>query len=432
MDPVFAFDREVIPFGTIARGQVSSVHPVNKWLRVRAIVNGDFTPLRNAQIEFTTLILPDGRELAVSTLDAEALNSIYAEPSKKKIKPHSKTQSQSNPQPQDQNGGILGIAKKSAKDQLNGAISARTHGIADIVRSPNKKERLVDFCWSKLPYHPQYLRRGTRIDAPLRNALPFGTAEIPPGELVSLGSQPPPDSVARVRLLTSLDSGTSKTSEPVEAVLAAPVFSAGGQLALPEGTRLTGAVVVAKRARFFHRSGQLRFNFHSVDLPEEAAKLAPSEPTAQSLKTDAILEGAEGSGTAPIRVDAEGGVAAQESKTRFLAPAISLILASRSADNDAGRHATNGTGVSEPNISGRTLGGGLGLGMVGSAVAQSSKYVGMAFGYYGLAWSVYLNVVARGSDVHFSKNAMMDIRFGSRPTSTSARSSSHLQSTTHQ
>ena len=52
--------------------------------------------------------------------------------------------------------------------------------------------------------------------------------------------------------------------------------------------------------------------------------------------------------------------------------------------------------------------------MLGAAVSQSSPYVGMAFGYYGLAWSVYSSVIARGGEVQFDKNAMMDIKFGAR------------------
>jgi hypothetical protein len=38
----------------------------------------------------------------------------------------------------------------------------------------------------------------------------------------------------------------------------------------------------------------------------------------------------------------------------------------------------------------------------------------MALGYYGLAWSVYSNVIGRGAEVEFEKNAMMDIKFGAR------------------
>jgi hypothetical protein len=322
-------------------------------------------------------------------------------------------------QPQDQNGGILGTAKQTAKDRIKGTLNSRSSGIADIVRGPNKKEKLVDFLWSKLPYHPQYVRRGTRFDAVLRNLLPFGFESIKRGELAELGSQPRPDSVVHVRLLTPLDSASAKQGDGVEAVVAAPLFSPQRKLVLPEGTRLIGTVVVTKKARSFHRAGQLRFNFQKVDLPQEVANLQPTAPAAAApLKTQATLAGAEASGTAPIKVDSEGGVQAKESKTRFIAPMISLILASRAADNE--RHhdhdgdANDATGRANGNISGRTLGGGLGFGMLGSAVSQSSKYVGMAFGYYGLAWSVYSNVIAHGGEVQFEKNTMMDIKFGAR------------------
>src|ERR1035438_5259924 len=163
MEPVFAFDREVVPAGTVAQGAVSRVRPAGRWQRVRAILNGDFTPLRSAEVEFTSLTLPEGRTLATHTVQAPAMNSIYTEPPK-----NPKNPKRQKSQPQNQNGGILGTVKQTAKDQVNGAINARTRGIADIVRAPNKKEKLVDLFWSKLPYHPQYYRRGTRFDAPLR------------------------------------------------------------------------------------------------------------------------------------------------------------------------------------------------------------------------------------------------------------------------
>ena len=406
LESVFAFDREVLPVGTIAIGQVSRVQPVGKWQRARAIVNGDFTPLRQAEVVFTTLVLPDGRKLAIQTVETVGLNSIYTEPSNKPSKKNShKTQ------PQSQNGGILGTAKQTAKDRINGAINARSRGIADIVRSPNKKEKLVDLLWSKLPYHPQYVRRGTRFDASLRDPLNFGVVPVKQGDFAALGSQPLPDSVVHARLLTALDSASAKTGQEVKVVVSAPLFSPDHKLLFPEGTLLTGTVVLAKRGRSFHRPGQLRFNFQRVDLPPEIANMRSTAPA--PIATQAILEAGEGSGTAPIKVDSEGGVQAKESKTRFIAPVISLMLASRAADNDAGRHHDAGGG-GEPNVSGRTLGGGSGFGMLGAAVAQSSRYVGMAFGYYGLAWSIYSSVIARGGEVQFDKNAVMDIKFGTR------------------
>ena len=409
LESVFAFDREVLPAGTVALGEVNRVQPVGKWERARAIVNGDFTPLHLAQVEFTTLVLPDGRRLATHTVETVGLTSIYTEPSNKPSK-----KKHPSAGPQSQNGGILGTAKQTVKDQINGAINARTRGIADIVRSPNKKEKLIDFLWAKLPYHPQYVRRGTRFDASLRDPLPFGFLPVKPADFTALGSQPPPDSVVHVRLLTALDSASAKLGQEVKAVVTAPLFSPDHKLVFPEGTSLTGTVVLAKRARFFHRPGQLRFNFQRIDLPEEVARMRFALPAPAPLSTPAILAAAEGSGTAPIKVDSEGGVQAKESKTRFIAPVISLMIASRAADNDAGHHDASGTAGGNGNVGGRTLGGGSGFGMLGALAAQSSRYVGMAFGYYGLAWSVYSNVIARGGEVQFDKNAVMEIKFGTR------------------
>ena len=134
------------------------------------------------------------------------LNSIYTEPSKKKQKAA----------PQNPNNGTLGTAKQTAKEKIQQAVNARSGGFADIVRGPNKKEKLVDFLWAKLPYHPQYMRRGTRFDAPLQDALQFGTEPVKVSDLAALGSQPSSDSVARVRLLTALDSASAKQGEPVD------------------------------------------------------------------------------------------------------------------------------------------------------------------------------------------------------------------------
>lgn len=271
--------------------------------------------------------------------------------------------------------------------------------------------------WSKAPYHPQYWRRGTRFDSPLQDPLELGSIPVKPEDLGALGTQPAPNSVAHVRLLAALSSASAKQGEGVEAVLTAPLFSTDHKLVLPEGTRLTGDVVLARKARSFHRAGKLRFNFQKIALPEEVANLRPGRPAPAPIKTQAILEAAEGTGTAPIQVDSEGGVQAKESKTRFIAPAISLVLASHASYDGRHRDADEAGGYAGggANVSGRTLGGGLGFGLLGTATSQTSPYVGMAFGYYGLAWSVYSTVVGRGADVEFEKNAMMDIKFAARP-----------------
>jgi hypothetical protein len=68
------------------------------------------------------------------------------------------------------------------------------------------------------------------------------------------------------------------------------------------------------------------------------------------------------------------------SKTRLLRPVIARLVAAKSLDNHAGKH----------NIE-------------------------SALGFYGLARSVYSNIVARGREVTFEKNTAMAIRFGAPP-----------------
>jgi hypothetical protein len=116
LEPIYAFDREVVPAGTFAHGEVGRVQPVGKWQRVRAILNGDFTPLRSAELEIDGLTLPDGRQLPTHTAGTAPLTSIYAEPSKKQTRKAS---------PQSQNGGILGTGKQMAKDQIRVFFSSR-------------------------------------------------------------------------------------------------------------------------------------------------------------------------------------------------------------------------------------------------------------------------------------------------------------------
>jgi hypothetical protein len=433
LDPVYAFDRQVIPAGAVALGKVDRLQSIPKWQRVRAILNGDFTPLHTAPIEFTTLVMPDGSRLPLHTAQGLGLNSIVSSRAQKKLNSTAP-----------QNTGVLGTGKQQVKDVIQGQLD-RARSISDTIRGPNKMEKLEDYLLAKLPYHPQYVRRGTRFDAELVDPLNFGSAPVPPGSLALVGTQPQADSVAHARLITPLNSFSSKPGQTVVAVLAEPVFSTDHKLILPEGTHLEGTVVVAKKARLFHRSGQLRFSFREIQLSAEVARLQATAPVApvaterpvqETLKfrTEASLQGAESTGQTPLKVDGEGGVKATESKTRFLAAAAAVMIARRAGDNDAGRNASGQATGPNPNVGGRTLGGGLGFGMLGSAISQASPYVGAAFGYYGMAWSLYSALIARGAEVEFGKNAMVDIRFNTRaeppveksPANGAAQSPGHM------
>ena len=77
-----------------------------------------------------------------------------------------------------------------------------------------------------------------------------------------------------------------------------------------------------------------------------------------------------------------------------------------------------GSRVTGPTSGEGTLGGGIGFGLLGSIAAQSSHTVGAAFGYYGLAWSIFSTVIAPGANVQFGKDAAIDIGFNQRTPDT--------------
>lgn len=422
LEPVYAFDREVIPAGAVVLGKVTTVRPVSGGDRARAILGGDFTPLHTAPVEFNTLIMPDGRRIPLHTTANLGLDSIV---------PAHPPRTSSNPSTQPaQNTGIIGTGKQKVSDAVHAQID-RARSIPDIVRGPDKMERVEDYLVTKLPYHPQWVRKGTRFDADLLDPLDFGSAPFVSGSLAPEGTQPSADSVGHARLITPLDSASSKAGEKVEAVLAQPIFSADHKLILPEGTRLEGSVVEARRARRLRRSGQLRFVFKSMELPEEMAKLEAAQvpaavaadtrrttPPVLKYRTQADLKAAESSGKAQLKVDGEGGVHVAESKTRFLAAAAAVMIARRSGDLDPIRNRSGQVVGQSQNVGGRTIGGGFGFGLLGTGIAQSSRVVGAAFGYYGMAWALYSTLIARGSEVQFGKDAVIDIKFTARPDET--------------
>jgi hypothetical protein len=227
-------------------------------------------------------------------------------------------------------------------------------------------------------------------------------------DLKGLGVEAPADTPVVMRLLTTVSSANAHVGDPLTGVLSQPLYSRDHQLALPEGTQLTGKITLAHGARMFHRGGQLRFSFDNVKVPT-LASVEPPRPE----RTQTQLTAAEPT-SGPLKVDPEGTAKATEPKTRFLRPVLAGLVAAKSLDNDAGKTSSGGANA---NYSGRGLGGFSGFGLLGTFAAYGPKPLGTALGFYGLAWSVYSTVISRGREVTFEKNNAMAIRFGPPPRS---------------
>ncbi len=79
-EPVWAFDRIVIPAGTSVQGTITSLRPVSKYARTLAIVRGDFTPLKEAEVSFGEITPSGGKPLGIDSTPSLGLASIYIPP----------------------------------------------------------------------------------------------------------------------------------------------------------------------------------------------------------------------------------------------------------------------------------------------------------------------------------------------------------------
>jgi len=104
-----------------------------------------------------------------------------------------------------------------------------------------------------------------------------------------------------------------------------------------------------------------------------------------------------------VKLDSEGGAEATTSKSRYLATAMSIGLATLATGDDAHNGAAGGSGV----------GGFKLVGIVMGAVARSRAF-NTSMGAYGAAVSIYTNFMARGHEVEFPKNTAMQIGVGTR------------------
>jgi hypothetical protein len=391
IEPVFAFDREVLPAGTEVHGHISGFKSASRLIRIRALMGGNFTPIREPLLAFDSLMTQDGKTIPIAPEVSVGADTVV----------------RFNNSAESQKKGRVAAATELARQQ----IEAKKRAVLDTIKGPGKMDRVKEQLWSLAPWHPQYLPAGSRFNAKLTSSLEFGEVRIPVDALAELGSQPPSDAVVAARLITALDSKTATHGMTVEAVLTRPLMSPEGHILFPEGSRLTGDVVQTEPARRWHRNGKLAFMFTQMAPP--AGLIAGVAPPAKQ-EVEGRLDGVEVNGKdGTVQLDEEGGAAATSSKKRFIAPAISMVLAMHGADNDPVRVHGVKTGAYQHNYAGHLLSGVVGFGLLGGAVGRFIGPAGTALGFYGAGRSIYSNIVARGQEVTFPMNTPIEIRFGS-------------------
>ena len=378
VEPVYAFDKLVVPVGTTATGEITKIEGISNGKRTLSALDADFTPAHKIDVEFTEFVLPDGKHLSIHTRVTPGSGQVIqfitaADADQQKDTKHAAAAKAKE-------------AKAEAKREWDSAMQQ--------VKEPGKVRKIERYAVAQLPVHPQYIDAGTVYLAELQQPLDFGSEPLTPQLAGSLISLPPDGSFVRARLMTPLSSATSQIDDQVEAMLTRPLFD-GDRLILPQGAILRGSIVQVEPARHMSRNGQLRFVFHDLVLPNGLDQ-----------KVSTVLAGVQAGKTDNLKLDSEGGARAISPKSRYLQTGIALGLAAVSAAGDGDADVLN-----------KSAGGANGFKLVGIAVgiAARSNPLGIAMGALGASRSVYIHFIARGRDVVFPENTAMQIGIGVRP-----------------
>jgi hypothetical protein len=394
-EPVYSFDKIVVPAGSEVTGKVAHIDGVSKIQRTVAALNANFSPDRRVYIEFDELVLGDGRHLPLYTVVSPASQGVL----------------QFVPANAKQPTGAAAEAKNAASRKVN-EVRQEARREWDFamqqLHEPGKMHRLERLGEAELPYHPQYMDAGTSFNVDLQVPLDFGTEPLKAEALSAIGNPPPAGSVVHALLVTPLNSATAKKGEPVEAVISQPLV-VSNQLFLPQGSHIKGSVLQVRSARRLNRNGQLRVVFHQVVPPDGIEQ-----------KVEASLEGVEVAKGEHLSLDAEGGAQVTSPRTRYLTTGIAVALAASSMNSDHDARFHGGDGGGDPGAG--AANGASGFGFIGTLVGAvaHSRVVASGFGFYGAAMSIYSHFLARGRDVVYPKDMSMVIGLGTREPHTTA------------
>ncbi|MDP9038049.1 MAG: hypothetical protein M3O02_02090 [Acidobacteriota bacterium] len=388
--PVYADNRLLLPAGTPVLGTVASLHS-NRTRRVQAVLGGDFTPFRTPVVQFTSILLPDGVAVPLSTQPAAEGAPIFRAVA-----------------PPPSHGGLV-------RRQLHSGLTVARDNLA-LFLSPGKGARLLQFVYSQLPYHPQRIEPGTAWTVETSAPLTIPAQPAPPPPLPEPtrnrhfwepepAAPPPPNTdsstwIVEAYLTEPLSSQTSVTGTPIHATVAQPVLAPDGSVAVPQGAVLLGSVTRAKPSRRFGRTGVLSFNFRQLVLPGSDDK--------QTVETR--LTGADSA--ANVALNAEGQAKAKP-QNKIAVPLILALMASQPLDQrERGQPAGNQAGRN-------AVGGAAGLGLVGTVVtlATGSASTAAGIGYWGAARAFYTRWIGRGQTIAFARDTRIVVETTPRRTS---------------
>jgi hypothetical protein len=359
--PVYVDNQLVLPAGSELVGKITALTPASKATNRDAKLGGDFTPLHQANIEFSELLLPDGKQVSLRGLTVGSGIPVVR---------------------------FVALSANAHHDSLTKKLWAEAVGrekdAVQTFTAPGKKERARRMLYSELPYHPELLTSGTQYSMQLADEV-----SLPTGEVAEKPVEPQKGVDATVKLEASLEESISSKEAvrgtKVHALVTEPLYDANHQLKVPQGSELVGEITQAHPAGKWGKGGTLRFSFRELKFPAGFTQRVHGAPT--SVDTDQ---------NASLQIDAEGGV--KPAPKGMAAPLVMGLLAASALHED------------EASVM-HTGGASNGFALIGriAALAAKSPYVGAGFGFYGTGRAVYSRFIARGADVSFPKNTRIEV-----------------------
>src|SRR6185437_4581308 len=257
------------------------------------------------------------------------------------------------------------------------------------VRSQTQWSLVKDEAVASLPYHPNFLAPGAAFSEVL--AAPLAAPAALPPIAAALPDPLPPALLLHARLDQAVSSATARWGDPVAATLDEPALGPDGAVLVPQGTKLEGRVVEARRARWFGRGGKLRFIF---------TRLQPPGGAAQAVST--TLAAANGAGGE--QMNGEGEVRAAPPARAGAALALSLVASSAiRGDGDDAWSLDAGSGTH------------LRLwGPIAAALLPRLQPLALGLGFASAGETIYSHLLSPGAEIAFPAATELEIRVNPR------------------
>lgn len=379
--PVYVHDQLLLPAGSAVEGRIVRLEPDSAH-RLQSRLRADFTPFSKPVVQFTTVQIGAASAQPIDVTDAREGSPLL---------------SLSPPPPR--KGGVV-------RKQIDSGIQAAKDQL-QVFTGPDKKDRLVQFLYTQLPYHPQRVPKQTDWTVTTKEPvmLTGAAGQATPPVQAEAATQ---DQELQVQAYLDQEiSSKQANGQAITATVVSPALASDGSLGLPQGTQLQGVITRAKPARRFARPGTVRFAFTQVKLPDADA----------ALNVQTTMNGIDAPAGEDLQLDREGN-AQQKPKDKVVVPFILLALAARPLDHDR-----EGSSFGKNAVASNSLGL-IGF-LVGTAGGWSNVAAGI--GYYGSALSIWNRWFKHGQESVFPEHTRLTLTTTVRRSAPMKRSTGSTQ-----